>query len=133
MEQGGLTRSAFLIVGVGTLAIAMIGFSAWRYEVALTRASAALNDRANATAAAALATAFWHERQAIGGYLPAPRPAAAGAPGAPAAQVAAAAAARGGPGGGCAVTHGGGGGERALLLRLPAGPRRSRHGRRRRA
>ena len=78
MEQDGLTRSAFLIVGVGTLAIAMIGFSAWRYEVALTRASAALSDRANATAAAALATAFWHERQAIGGYLTAPSPAALG-------------------------------------------------------
>jgi methyl-accepting chemotaxis protein len=83
MEQGGLTRSAYLIVLMGTLAIAMIGFSAWRYEVAITRSSAALSDRADATAAAELTAAFWQERQAIGAYLTAPGPAALGAVTAP--------------------------------------------------
>jgi methyl-accepting chemotaxis protein len=79
MEKGGLTRSACLIVLMGTMAIAMIGFSAWRYEVALSRAAAALSDSANATTAAGLSTAFWHERQAIGAYMAAPSPAALGA------------------------------------------------------
>src|SRR5579859_6405536 len=79
MEKGGLTRSACLIVLMGTMAIAMIGFAAWRYEVALSRASVALSDRADAATAQALTAAFWHERQAVGAYMVAPGPAALGA------------------------------------------------------
>jgi methyl-accepting chemotaxis protein len=75
MEKGGLTRSACLIAAVGTAAIAMIGFSTWRYDVALSRAAVALNERADATTTAAFTAAFWHERQAIGLYITAPKPA----------------------------------------------------------
>jgi methyl-accepting chemotaxis protein len=60
---------------VGTAAIAMIGFSTWRYDVALSRGAVALNERADATTTAALTAAFWHERQAIGLYIAAPKPA----------------------------------------------------------
>jgi hypothetical protein len=49
MEKGGLTRSACLIAVVGAAAIAIIGFSTWRYDVALSRAAVALNERADAT------------------------------------------------------------------------------------
>src|SRR6266705_348235 len=41
MEKG-LAWSACLIAAAGTTAIAMIGFSTWRYDVALDRAAAAL-------------------------------------------------------------------------------------------
>jgi methyl-accepting chemotaxis protein len=50
----------------------MIGFSTWRYQVALSRAAAAHSAAADATAAAALTAVFWHERQAVGSYLAAP-------------------------------------------------------------
>jgi methyl-accepting chemotaxis protein len=76
MEQGGLARSACLVAVVGTAAIAVIGFSTWRYDVALSRGAVAANERADATTTAALTAAFWHERQAAGLYLAAPRPAA---------------------------------------------------------
>jgi methyl-accepting chemotaxis protein len=79
MEQGGLTRSAWVIVLVGTMAIAMIGFAAWRYEVALSRAAVAISDRTDAATAQTLTAAFWHERQAIDAYMTAPSPAALGA------------------------------------------------------
>ena len=69
MEKSGLTRSACLIALVGTMAIAVIGFSTWRYEVALSKASLALSERANVTAATALTAVFWHERQAINDYV----------------------------------------------------------------
>ncbi len=75
MEKGGLTRSACLIAVAGAAAIAIIGFSTWRYDVALSRAAVALNERADATTTAALTAAFWHERQAIGLYIAAPKPA----------------------------------------------------------
>jgi methyl-accepting chemotaxis protein len=78
MEKGSLTRSACLMVLVGTLAIAMIGFAVWRYEVALSRAAVALSARADATAVAGLTAVFWHERQAIGAYMTAPNQAALG-------------------------------------------------------
>ncbi len=76
MEKGGLTRSTCLIAAAGTAAIAVIGFSTWRYDVALSRAAAALSERADATATAALTIAFWHERQAADLYITAPQPAA---------------------------------------------------------
>src|SRR6266581_267482 len=76
MEKSGLTRSACLIALVGTMAIAVIGFSTWRYEVALSKASMALSDCANVTAATALTAAFWHERQAINDYITSSNPAA---------------------------------------------------------
>src|SRR5690348_2664474 len=75
METGGLTRSACLIAAVGTAAIAVIGFSTWRYDVALARGAAALHERADETATAALTATYWHERQAIDRYLAAPSPA----------------------------------------------------------
>ncbi len=76
MEKGGLTRSACLIAVVGTVAIAVIGFSTWRYDGALARNAVALKERAAETATAALTAAFWHERQAIDPYIAAPKPAA---------------------------------------------------------
>jgi methyl-accepting chemotaxis protein len=79
MEIGGLARSACLIAVAGTAAIAMIGFSTWRYDVALSRAAVALSEHADATTAAALTAAFWHERQAAGLYIAAPKPAVLGA------------------------------------------------------
>jgi methyl-accepting chemotaxis protein len=75
MGKSGLTWSACLIALVGTMAIAMIGFSAWRYEVALSRGASALRAGADAADAAALTAAFWHERQAVSAYLAAPGPA----------------------------------------------------------
>ena len=75
MAKDGLTRSACLIAVVGTAAIAVIGFSTWRYEVGLSRAAVAIGERADAMTAVALTAAFWHERQAIDSYIAAPTPA----------------------------------------------------------
>jgi methyl-accepting chemotaxis protein len=75
MENGGLSRSAWLVAVVGAAAVAVIGLSVWRYDVALSRAAVALSERTDASATAALTTAFWHERQAIGRYIVAPEPA----------------------------------------------------------
>jgi methyl-accepting chemotaxis protein len=76
MQEGGLGRSACLVAVAGTAAIAVIGFSTWRYDIALSRGAVAVRERADATATAALTTAYWHERQAAGLYLAAPGPAA---------------------------------------------------------
>jgi methyl-accepting chemotaxis protein len=57
--KGRLFRSAALIALLGTAAIAAIGFSTWRYDVALDRLQAALGARTGAPAAA-----FLHERAA---------------------------------------------------------------------
>jgi methyl-accepting chemotaxis protein len=75
MEIGGLTRSACLIAVAGTAAIAMIGFSTWRYDVALSRGAVALSERTDVATTAALTAAFWHESQAAGLYIAAPNPA----------------------------------------------------------
>jgi len=71
MEKG-LAWSACLIAAVGTTAIAVIGFSTWRYDVALDRAAAALRAREGAATAAELNVAFWQQRQAIDAYMAAP-------------------------------------------------------------
>jgi methyl-accepting chemotaxis protein len=71
MEKG-LTWSASLIAAVGAVAIAMIGFSTWRYDMALDRAAAALRARSAAATAAELTVAFWQERQAVDAYMAAP-------------------------------------------------------------
>ena len=71
MEKG-LAWSACLIAAAGTTAIAMIGFSTWRYDVALNRAATALHARAGAATAAELTIAFWQQRQAIEAYMAAP-------------------------------------------------------------
>jgi methyl-accepting chemotaxis protein len=76
MEEGGLARSACLVAVAGTAAIAVSGFSTWRYDVALSRGAVATRERADATTVAALTAAFWHERQATGLYLAAPGSAA---------------------------------------------------------
>jgi methyl-accepting chemotaxis protein len=76
MDGGGLARSAWLVAVVGAAAIAVIGFSTWRYDVALSRGAIAANERSDATTTAALTAAFWHERQVAGLYLAAPAPAA---------------------------------------------------------
>src|SRR5438552_2614445 len=78
MEKG-LAWSACLIAAAGTTAIAMIGFSTWRYDVALDRAAAALSARTGTAAAAELSVTFWQERQAIDAYMAAPGTAALGA------------------------------------------------------
>jgi hypothetical protein len=75
MEKGSLTRSACLLAVVGTVAIGVIGFSTWRFDVALARVAIAARERADATTTAALAAAFWHESQAAGLYLADPGPA----------------------------------------------------------
>jgi len=75
MAKDGLTRSACLIAVVGTAAVAVIGFSTWRYEVSLSRSAVALSERTDVTATVALAAAFWQERQAIDSYIAAPKPA----------------------------------------------------------
>ena len=75
MDSGGPTRSAYLVAVAGTAAIAVIGFSTWRFDSALATSADALNQRADATAQAAIGTAFWRERQAITLYMAAPAPA----------------------------------------------------------
>jgi hypothetical protein len=79
MQKDGLTKSACLIAAVGAVAAAAIGFSTWRYDVALSRGAGALRERTVAAATLALSTTFWHERQAIGQYAAAPSPAVLGA------------------------------------------------------
>jgi hypothetical protein len=75
MEKGSLTRSACLLAVVGTVAIGVIGFSTWRFDVALARVAIEARERADATTTAALAAAFWHESQAAGLYIADPGPA----------------------------------------------------------
>src|SRR5260370_24409209 len=79
MQKDGLTKSACLIAAVGAVAAAAIGFSTWRYDVALSRGAGALRERTVAAATLALSTTFWHERQAIGQYAAAASPAVLGA------------------------------------------------------
>src|ERR1039457_1795959 len=43
--------------------------STWRYEVGLSRATVAIDDRADARTAVGLSAAFWRERQAMLSYL----------------------------------------------------------------
>jgi hypothetical protein len=64
MEKG-LAWSACLIAAVGTTAFAVIGFSTWRYDMALDRAATALHAREGAATAAELSVAFWQQREAI--------------------------------------------------------------------
>lgn len=73
MEKGWLWRQALLVAVAGVVAIAVIGFAVWRYDVALSRAAAALSKHADDSVAAALSTAYWQERQAIGRYVVAPK------------------------------------------------------------
>ena len=75
MQEGSLTRSACLVAAVGAAAIGVIGFSTWRYDVALTKGAVAARERTEATTAAALTAAFWHERQAADLYIVVPSPA----------------------------------------------------------
>jgi methyl-accepting chemotaxis protein len=75
MERG-LAWSAGLIAVIGTTTIAMAGFSAWRYDVALDRAAAAVHARQRAGIAAELTVAFWEQRQAVDAYMAAPGAAA---------------------------------------------------------
>jgi methyl-accepting chemotaxis protein len=64
-----------LVAVAGTAAIAVIGFSTWRYDVALAQGAVAARERADATTTAELAAAFWHEHQAAGLYIAVPGPA----------------------------------------------------------
>ena len=64
-----------LVAVAGTAAIAVIGFSTWRYDVALSQGAVAARERADATTTAELAAAFWHEHQAAGLYIAVPGPA----------------------------------------------------------
>lgn len=76
MTRGSLAGSVCLVAVAGIAAITVIGFSTWRYDAALSQSTGALNEYADATAKAALDTAFWRERQAITLYMAAPAPAA---------------------------------------------------------
>src|SRR5690348_14427926 len=71
MERG-LAWSAGLIAVIGATAIGMVGFSTWRYDVALDRAATAVRAREGAGIAAELSVAFWQQRQAIDNYMTAP-------------------------------------------------------------
>jgi methyl-accepting chemotaxis protein len=64
-----------LVAVAGTAAIAVIGFSTWRYDVALSQGAVAARERADATTTAQLTAAFWQERQAAGLYIAVPGPA----------------------------------------------------------
>ena len=73
-----LRGSPRLVAAVSVVVIAVIAgagvVSAWRYEVALSRASVALDERTDARIASDLTATFWQERNALDTYLAAPHP-----------------------------------------------------------
>jgi hypothetical protein len=68
--------AALSVVVVAVIAGAGI-VSAWRYEVALSRASVALDERTDARTTSDLATTFWEERNALDTSIARPSPATA--------------------------------------------------------
>ena len=78
-----LSKSARRVTAVSAAAIIVIAgagaLSIWRYEVALSRASVALEERTQAKTAVQLATAFWEERNAFDTYIARPSPMTAAA------------------------------------------------------
>jgi methyl-accepting chemotaxis protein len=83
MPNSQPTRSARRVALASIATILVIGaagaLSVWRYQVALSRATAALDEQADARSAAELATAFWEERNAFDTYIARPSPATAAA------------------------------------------------------
>jgi methyl-accepting chemotaxis protein len=73
-----LTRSVHRVALVSAAAVVVIAgagaLSVWRYQVALSRASAALDERTDAKTAAELTTTFWEERNALDTSLAHPGP-----------------------------------------------------------
>ena len=76
-----LSRSARRVAAVSAVAIVVIGgagaLSVWRYEVALSRAATALDERTDAKTAVELTTTFWEERNALDSSLAHPANSAA--------------------------------------------------------
>ncbi len=74
-----MSRSARSVAAMSVAVVVVIAvagaLSIWRYEVALSRASAALDDRTDARATAVLTTTFWEERNALDSYIFHPTPA----------------------------------------------------------
>ncbi len=73
MQKKLLKGSARRLAGLSVVVVAVIAatgaLSFWRYEVALSRASAALDERTDARTTAQLTTTFWEERNALDAYL----------------------------------------------------------------
>jgi methyl-accepting chemotaxis protein len=78
-----LSKSARRVAAASAAAIVVIGgagaLSVWRYEVALSRASTALNERTDSKTAVELTTTFWEERNALDSSLAHPGPATSAA------------------------------------------------------
>lgn len=74
--SGPARRIAAVSVTVVAVIAAAGALSTWRYEVALSRASTALTQRADAQATAELTTMFFAERDGLNAYFFSPSPAA---------------------------------------------------------
>jgi methyl-accepting chemotaxis protein len=78
-----LSRSARRVAAVSAAAVVVIGgagaLSTWRYQVALSRAFVALDERTDARTAVELTTTFWEERNALDTNLAHPSPATSAA------------------------------------------------------
>jgi methyl-accepting chemotaxis protein len=83
MPNDLLSRSARRVAAVSVAAVVVIAgagaLSIWRYQVALSRASVALDERTDARTAVDLTTTFWEERNALDTNLAHPSPMTAAA------------------------------------------------------
>jgi methyl-accepting chemotaxis protein len=79
MVKDRLSRPARRVAAVSVAVVVMIAgaafIAAWRYEVALGRAAAAIDERADAKTTVELTAAFWVERNALDTYIFGPSPA----------------------------------------------------------
>src|SRR5450759_2483727 len=67
--SGPVRRVAAVSVAVVAVIAGAGALTTWRYEVGLSRATVAIDDRADARTAVGLSAAFWRERQAMLSYL----------------------------------------------------------------
>jgi methyl-accepting chemotaxis protein len=74
LMKGPARRFAAVSVVVVAVIAGAGATSIWRYEVALSRASVALNERTDARTTVALSAAFWHELQEVNTYIFFPTP-----------------------------------------------------------
>src|ERR1035438_5454469 len=72
--SGPVRRVAAVTVAVVAVIAGAGALSTWRYEVGLSRATVAIDYRADSRTTVGLSAAFWHELQAMNTYLFYPAP-----------------------------------------------------------
>jgi methyl-accepting chemotaxis protein len=78
MKMGPARRVAAVSVAVVAVIAGAGALSTWRYEVALSRATVAMDEQTDAKTTVELNNSFWQERFAVDTYIFAPSPAALG-------------------------------------------------------